>query len=263
MMGEFEAESYTSEMVNSPPYFCLFTLFIFIIALFLLNLLTRLAVSDTQSIKSNAKHLSLVPRIKLIHEMESTLLQWYTFVEKWPKYTFLHPFINYLKSRIKNISLFPYTSNKKMISVLPNKGPNTVFEDDRLNEGEDVDELDNVQVMKANGVSNGRDTHILNLPSNNGQNTSCKMTSIIIAEATGVISNRSKTDVNNTKENFSQIQEALKENLSKIENKMEELFENYQKKLERIERKLEHDKTQSENKASQKMKLNATTNHEM
>ena len=46
--------------------------------------------------------------------MESTLLQWYTFVEKWPKYTFLCPFINYLKLRIKNISPFPDTLNKKL-----------------------------------------------------------------------------------------------------------------------------------------------------
>ena len=47
MMGEFQAESLASEMANSPTYFCLFALFIFIIAMVLLNLLTGLAVSDT------------------------------------------------------------------------------------------------------------------------------------------------------------------------------------------------------------------------
>jgi hypothetical protein len=263
MMGEFQAESLASKMANSPTYFCLFAVFVFIIAMVLLNLLTGLAVSDTKAIKSNAEQLSLVSRVRLIYEMESTLLQWYTFVEKWPKYTLLRPFINYLKSRIKNISLFPDTSNKKKISVLPNKGPHIVFEGDGLNEGEDVDELDTVQVTKTNWWSSGRDPHVLNLLANNGQNTPCKMTSVIIREATYIISNQSKTDVNNMKENFCQIQEALKENLSKIENKMEQLFENYQKKLDGIERKLEHDKIQSKNKGSQKMKLSAVTSHEM
>jgi hypothetical protein len=267
MMGEFHAESLAPEMANSPTYFCLFTLFIFIIAMVLLNLLTGLAVSDTQAIKANAEQLSLVSCIRLIYEMESTLLQWYAFVEKWPKYTFLHSFINHLKSWIKNINLFPDTTNKQIISVLPNKGTNIVFEDHGLNKGEDVDKLDTAQVTKAYGGSNFRDPHILNLLSNNnGQNNSCKMTSVVIGEATCIISNRSEPDVNNMKENFSQIQEALKENeskLSKIQNKMEELFENYQKKLDGIERKLENVKIQSKNKGSQKMKLNATTTRKM
>lgn len=262
MMGEFQAESLAPEMANSPTYFCLFALFVFIIAMVLLNLLTGLAVSDTHAIKSKSEQLSLVSRIRVIYEIESTLLQWYTFVGKWPKHIFLRPFTNCLKSRIKTISLFPDTSNKKIISVLPNKGPNIVFESNGLNEGEDV------QVMKANGGSSSRHPHILNLLSNNnhGQNTSCKMTSIIIGEATHIISKRSECDVNNMKENFSQIQEALKENeskLSKIGNKMEELFENYQKKLDGIARKLEHDKIQSKNKGSKKMKLNAATSHDM
>jgi len=250
-----------SEMANSPTYFCLFALFIFIIAMVLLNLLTGLAVSDTHAIKSKSELLSLVSRIRVIYEIESTLLQCYTFVEKWPKYTFLRPFVNCLKSRIKNTSLVPDTSNKKMISVLPNKGPNIVFEGYGLNEGEDVDELDSVQVMQANGGSSGTDPLILNPLSNNnhGQNTSCTMTSKIIGEATHIISKRSECDVNNTKVNFSQIESKL----SKIENKVEELFENYQKKLDGIARKLEHDKIQTKNKGSQKMQLNATTSHDM
>jgi hypothetical protein len=260
MMGEFQSESLASGMANSRTYFFLFALFIFIIAMVLLNLLTGLAVSDTQAIKSNAEQLSVVSRIRLIYEMESTLLQWYTFVQKWPKCTILRPFINYLKSSIKNISLFPDTSNKKKISVLPNKGPNIVFEGDGPNDGEDLDEPDTVQVTNAYGGSSGRDPYILNLPfNNNGENTSCKMTSIIIGEATCIISKRSEPHVNNMKENFGQIQAKL----SKIENKIEELFENYQKKSDAFERKLEHDKIQSKNKGSQKMKHNATTNHEI
>jgi len=84
------------------------------------------------------------------------------------------------------------------------------------------------------------------------------MTSVIIGEATCIISKRSELDVNNMKENFSQIQEALKENeskLTKIQNKMEEnqhLLENYQQKLDVIERKLEHDKIQAKIKPLRK-----------
>jgi hypothetical protein len=260
MVGEFEIGSLADELANSLTFFCLFALFVFIMAMVLLNLLTGLAVSDTEAIKANAEELSLVSRIRLIYEMESTFLRWYTFVEKWHKYTLLCPFINYLIRKIKNISIFPYSSNEKRIYVLPNKGPHIVFEGDRRNEVEDGDELDSAHVMKAYGRSRGTDSHICYLPKeNNGQNTSSKMTLVIIGEAAGIISNRSEFHVNNMKENFSQIQEALKENeskLSKIENKMEELFENYQKKLDGIERKLEHDKFQSKNRGSKKMKLN-------
>jgi hypothetical protein len=233
MMGEFQAESLAREMTNSPTYFCLFALFVFIIAMVLLNLLTGLAVSNTHDIEANAEQLSLVSRIRLIYEIESTFLRWYMFVEKWSKCTFLCSLINYLQSKIINISLFPDTSCKKRIHVLPNKGPDIVFEGDGLNEV--GDELDTVHVMEEYEGSRGRKTQILNLhTNNNGQNTSCKLTSLIIGEATRIISSQSETDVNNMKENFSQIQEALKENLSKIENKMEELFENYQKKLDFI-----------------------------
>jgi hypothetical protein len=261
MMGEFEAESLAENMTNSLTFFFLFALFVFIIAMVLLNLLTGLAVSDTEAIKSNAEELSLVSRVRLIYEMESTLLQWYTFVGKWRKCTLVHPFRDYLISKIKNISLFPDSSYKKRIYILPNQGPNIVFEGDRRNEVEDGDELGSVHVTKAYEGSRGKDSHIHNLlKKNNGQNTSFKMTLVIIGEAARIISNRSDFIANNMKENFSQIQEALKENdskLSKIENKLEELFENYQNKLDSIERKSEHDKFQSKIRGSQKMKLNA------
>jgi len=266
-MGEFQAESLASKMANSPTCFCLFALFVFIIAMVLLNLLTGLAVSNTHDIESNAKQLSLVSRIRLIYEIESTLFQWYTFVEKWPKYILLRHFTNFQKSKIKNISIFPDTSYKKSIHVLPNKGPNIVFVNDKLNKGEDRDKLDSGHATPVYGGSRFRDSCIRNLCSIcNARNTSCKMTSAIIGEATHIISKRSEPNVNNMKENLGQIQDALKENeskLSKIENKIEELFENYQKKLDGIERKLKHDKIQIKNKGSQKMKHNATTSHKM
>jgi hypothetical protein len=167
---------------------------------------------------------------------------------------------------IKNISLFPDTSNKKIISVLPNKGPSIVFENDGRNEGEDGNELDFGHATVMYGGCRIRDLCIFNLCSKcNGHNTSCKMTSAIIGEATCIISKRSESDVNNMKENFGQIQEAFQKNeskLSKIENKMEDLFENYQKILDAIERKLEHDKTQSKSKDSEN-ETHATTSHKM
>ena len=259
MMGEFQADSLAPEMANSLTFFFLFALFVFIIAMVLLNLLTGLAVSDTQAIKSDAEELSVVSRIRLIYEIESTLLQWYTFLKKCSKYRLLCPFINFQKSKIKNSSLFPDTSYKKRIHVLPNKGPKFIFEADGLNEVEDGDELDIGHVERAYERSKGRDPHIRNIcTKRNARNTSCKMTSVVIGEANRIISKRSEPDVNNMKENFGQIQEALKENesmLSKIQNKMEEnqnLLENYQQKLDAIERKLEHDRIQAKIKPLRK-----------
>jgi len=227
MMGEFDAEYLASAIEYSPTYFCLFTLFMFIIAMVLLNLLTGLAVSDTQAIKSNAEQLSLVSRIRLIYEIESILLQWYTFMEKWPKYTLLLPFTNLQKSAIKNISLFPDTSYMKRILLSPNEGPNIVFERNGLSEGKDADKLESGHATQANGRSWLQ--HIQNLLTNNNeQNISYNKTWAFIQGATQIISKRSEPDVNNMKENFSQLQEALIKNeskLSKIENKIEELFE--------------------------------------
>jgi hypothetical protein len=227
MMGEFQAESLAPEMANSFTCFCLFALFVFIIAMVLLNLLTGLAVSDTQAIKSDVEELSVVSHVKLIYEMEITLPQWYTFVEKWSKCTLLCPFMNFQKSKIKNSSLFPDTSYKKRIHVLPNKGPNIFFEHNGLSEVEGGDERDSVQATQAHVWRELQ--HIRNLLTNsNVQNSSHSKTLAIIGEAARIISKISEPYVNNMKENFSQIKEALKQNeakLSKIENKIQELFE--------------------------------------
>jgi hypothetical protein len=82
MMGEFQAEYLAPKMANSPTYLCLFALFVFIIATVLPNLLTGLAVSNTQEIKSNAEQLSRASHIRLIYEIKSTFLHWYTFFGK-------------------------------------------------------------------------------------------------------------------------------------------------------------------------------------
>ena len=60
----FEAAPYTSHLV--------FTIFVFLISIILLNLLNGLAVNDTQTIKKNAEILSLSARVKLISYIEKT-----------------------------------------------------------------------------------------------------------------------------------------------------------------------------------------------
>jgi hypothetical protein len=245
MMGEFEATSFMCEMLNSKTYFCLFALFIFVIAMVLLNLLTGLAVSDTQAIKSKADQLGLVSRIRLIYEIECTLLQWHAFVENWYKYRLLQPFINFQRSKVKNIILFSHTTPcQKTIHVLPNKGPDIVFE-------------------------------------YNGHKSSCKMDLIIIGNAMAIISKRGEeTDVNNMKENFDYIQESVKEShekiyamnkstLSDIQNKMEDnqlLLTNYQQKLEsklaEIEGKLEYGEGKKMDNGFQKLEQKATVGYE-
>jgi hypothetical protein len=156
------------------------------------------------------------------------------FLEKWSKCTLLCPFKNFQKSMIKNISLFPDTSYKKKILVLLNNGPNIVFENDGLNKGEDGGELDSGHVTPAYGGSRFRDPHICNICTKcNGHNTSCKMTSVIIGEATRIISKTSEPDVNNMKE----IQEALKENESKL-SKMEYKIEENQRLLKELSAKI-------------------------
>jgi hypothetical protein len=159
-------------------------------------------------------------------------------VEKWPKYTILRLFINFQKSVIKNISLFPDTSYKKRIHVAPNKGSNILFEGNELSGGEDGNERESAYAMQAHGRRCLQ--RVQNLFTNS------KMTLAIIVEAACIISKRSEPDINNMKENFGQIQAKL----SNIENKMQEnkqMLENYQQKLDAIERKLEHDKKKKKN----------------
>ena len=66
----------------------------------------------------------------------------------------------------------------------------------------------------------------------------------IIGEATRIISKRSEPDIINMKENYVQIQEALKENESKIANKMDVMFQKLSEEIRSIRRELERDKIQ-------------------
>ncbi|PSN50501.1 hypothetical protein C0J52_10711 [Blattella germanica] len=86
MMGEFEAKDLLSNMESFHTCFWLFSLFVFIMSMILLNLLTGLAVNDTQTIKANAEQLSLISRIRLIYEIENICFEWYRFLERWHMY---------------------------------------------------------------------------------------------------------------------------------------------------------------------------------
>ncbi|KAJ4446955.1 hypothetical protein ANN_13657 [Periplaneta americana] len=73
--GEFEAKELPFSETPGTSHFVYF-LFVFLIALALLNLLNGLAVSDTQAIKDNAETLSLVVRAKLVLHTETMVLRY-------------------------------------------------------------------------------------------------------------------------------------------------------------------------------------------
>jgi hypothetical protein len=86
----FDTAPYTSQVI--------FLLFVFLVAIILLNLLNGLAVGDTEEIRKNGDTLSLVARVKLISKIETVLYALPTF--KMPE-----------KFRSVNIVLYPNCEN--------------------------------------------------------------------------------------------------------------------------------------------------------
>jgi hypothetical protein len=78
LAGEFDASSLSFETLPYTSH-VIFLLFVFLMAIILLNLLNGLAVSDTHAIRNNAKTLSLVARAKLISKIEELT----SFIPKW------------------------------------------------------------------------------------------------------------------------------------------------------------------------------------
>ena len=70
--GEFDASSLTFETLPYTSH-VIFLLFVFLMAIILLNLLNGLAVSDTHAIRRNAETQSLVARVRLILKIESSV----------------------------------------------------------------------------------------------------------------------------------------------------------------------------------------------
>ena len=92
--GEFEASSLSFEILPYTSH-VIFLLFVFLLAIILLNLLNGLAVSDTHAIRRNAETLSLVARVRLIVKIETSvraLQRWMTCsVEKTKEMYTLYP----------------------------------------------------------------------------------------------------------------------------------------------------------------------------
>jgi hypothetical protein len=92
--GEFDASSLTFETLPYTSH-VIFLLFVFLMAIILLNLLNGLAVSDTHAIRRKAETLSLVARVRLILKIEASvraLQSWMTCsVEETKEMCTLHP----------------------------------------------------------------------------------------------------------------------------------------------------------------------------
>ena len=92
--GEFEASSLSFETFPYTSH-VIFLLFLFLMAIILLNLLNGLAVSDTHAIRRNAETLSLVARVRLILKIEASvraLQRWLTCsVEEAKEMYLLYP----------------------------------------------------------------------------------------------------------------------------------------------------------------------------
>jgi ankyrin repeat protein len=76
--GEFEASSLSFDILPYTSH-VIFLLFVFMVAIILLNLLNGLAVSDTDEIRNTAETLSLVARSRLMSKIE----EWTRFLPTW------------------------------------------------------------------------------------------------------------------------------------------------------------------------------------
>ncbi|XP_069696508.1 transient receptor potential channel pyrexia-like [Periplaneta americana] len=110
--GEFEAKHLPFSETPVTSHFVYF-LFVFLIALALLNLLNGLAVSDTQAIKDDAETLSLVVRTKLVFHTETMLL-------RYQRYSLLKDFLRkfcFFFRDLPHKRLYLYPCSNKLCSV--------------------------------------------------------------------------------------------------------------------------------------------------
>ena len=112
MNGEYDTSSFEFNMADTTTYL-VYIIFVLFIGIVLNNLLTGLAVSDTQSIIQKAEQLSLSSRIKLIYEIERVFITWSQFLKK------VCPSIlmNITNKLEKNVNIFQH----KELYILPNK----------------------------------------------------------------------------------------------------------------------------------------------
>lgn len=124
--GEFDAGSmdFSHFPVTSK---LIFSLFIFMIVIILLNLLNGLAVSDTQMIKNNAELVGHIARAQHIHYVETMLLGNIfpsKFIDKLSSICCCCPSIrdvNFNLPFAKTACIFPHFLNSYEMTVYPNK----------------------------------------------------------------------------------------------------------------------------------------------
>ncbi|XP_063222107.1 transient receptor potential cation channel protein painless-like [Bacillus rossius redtenbacheri] len=134
MTGEFDASSLPFESLPGTSQF-MFILFVFLIALVLLNLLNGLAVSDTQAIKNDAEIVSLVSRVQLIHHFESMMLgnplSWLSPLCHYccciPDERYLGFISGISRKMFHRMSIFPRMTPDFKAYVLPNQDCHVTF----------------------------------------------------------------------------------------------------------------------------------------
>ncbi|KDR19828.1 transient receptor potential cation channel subfamily A member 1-like isoform X1 [Zootermopsis nevadensis] len=118
--GEYEASAMEFDLLPVTSHVIL-VLFILLIGVILLNLLSGLAVSDTQAIKNDAETLSLIARVRLISNIENLVCG--AFHSKW-----IFPrFITILTPNLCSVfRCFP----DKQVHVFPNRTKGNIYLDE-------------------------------------------------------------------------------------------------------------------------------------
>lgn len=154
MNGEYEASEMKFDLLPVTSHVIL-VLFILLISVILLNLLSGLAVSDTQAIKNDAETLSLIARVRLISNIENLVCG--AAQSKW-----IFPrFITIITPNL--CSVFKSYPNKQ-VHVFPNRRKGSIYLDEnepRMNTvmSRDIINAALKQISKRNGLaSRGSDS---------------------------------------------------------------------------------------------------------
>jgi len=154
MNGEYEASDMDFDLLPVTSHVIL-VIFILLIGVILLNLLSGLAVSDTQAIKNDAETLSLIARVRLISNIENLVCG--AAQSKW-----IFPrFITIITPNL--CSVFKSYPNKQ-VHVFPNRRKGSIYLDDnepRMNTvmSRDIINAALKQISKRNGLaSRGSDS---------------------------------------------------------------------------------------------------------
>ncbi|GFG35013.1 hypothetical protein Cfor_01115 [Coptotermes formosanus] len=153
MNGEYEASNMEFDLLPVTSHVIL-VIFILLIGVILLNLLSGLAVSDTQAIKNDAETLSLIARVRLISSIETLVCA--AAHSKWIFPRFITIITPNLCSVFKS---YP----DKQVHVFPNRTRGNIYSDanePRMNTAMSRDIINAAvkQISKRNGLtSKGND----------------------------------------------------------------------------------------------------------